>query len=219
MASGYRSGGVDFDDLFDLYVEGQKSADTGRRVAGVDLSQRYAHISYGSKRADVGYRVAGVDVSNLWAAKGTARYSLPFDGRSFSSINRALTNSTGDASASILLTMSSDGTFTINRSVAGGGNGSNIVALSGGWLPAGDNVGQYEVLFEIAAGAGVTPNNAAPGWSSLSASRSASVTVTVPAASATDIDGTSTITCRLRKIGGNTSVSTFTANTQATGWY
>ncbi|WP_050991879.1 hypothetical protein [Bradyrhizobium yuanmingense] len=74
MASGYRSGGVDFDDLFDLYVEGPYSQDTGRRVGGVDLSRRYAHIQYGSKRADVGHRVGGLDLSNLWAAKGTASY-------------------------------------------------------------------------------------------------------------------------------------------------
>lgn len=74
MTSGYRSGGVDFDDLFDPYVTGTKPAPTGRRVDGVDLSERYAPIMYGSKRADVGYRVDGVDVSNLWAAKGTASY-------------------------------------------------------------------------------------------------------------------------------------------------
>lgn len=74
MASGYRSAGVDFDDLFDPYVEGPTAQDCGRRVGGTDLSRRYAHIQYGSKRADVGYRLGGMDVSNLWAARGSAQY-------------------------------------------------------------------------------------------------------------------------------------------------
>ncbi|HEL3779043.1 MULTISPECIES: hypothetical protein [Stenotrophomonas] len=74
MASGYRSGGTDFDDLFDPYVEGPLAQDSGRRVGGTDLSRRYAHIQYGSKRADVGHRIGGMDVSNLWAARGTAQY-------------------------------------------------------------------------------------------------------------------------------------------------
>lgn len=68
MPSGYASGGVDFDDLFDPYAEGPFAADCGSMLAGTDLSRRYAHIQYGSKRADVGHRINGMDVSNLWAA-------------------------------------------------------------------------------------------------------------------------------------------------------
>lgn len=77
MPAGYRDiNNVDFDDLFDPYVQGQVPANTGYRdINNVDLAGRYAPLSFGAKRADVGYRLSnGVDVSNLWAAKGTASY-------------------------------------------------------------------------------------------------------------------------------------------------
>ncbi len=81
MAVGYRDiNNVDFDDLFDPYVQGLVPANTGYRdINNVDLAGRYAPLSYGAKRADVGYRLSnGVDVSNLWAAKGTAVYFPKF---------------------------------------------------------------------------------------------------------------------------------------------
>ncbi|HHA2841072.1 TPA: hypothetical protein ACOD94_000835 [Stenotrophomonas maltophilia] len=99
MPSGYRSSGVDFDDLFDPYVEGPLAQDSGRRIGGGDLSRRYAHIQYGSKRADVGHRINGMDVSNLWAARGTASYRPPFHGKDYSAGNGAKTNSFGDVTA------------------------------------------------------------------------------------------------------------------------
>lgn len=77
MPAGFRNAaGVDFDDVFDPYVEGTKPANCGLRTSdGFDLVNRYAPISYGSKAPDVGFRTSGgVDVSNLWAAKGTAVY-------------------------------------------------------------------------------------------------------------------------------------------------
>ena len=77
MAVGYRNAAnVDFDDLFDPYVQGAKPADCGFRDSGAsDLVNRYAPIAFGSKGPDVGFRTsAGVDVSNLWAAKGSASY-------------------------------------------------------------------------------------------------------------------------------------------------
>lgn len=112
MPSGYRSGGVDFDDLFDPYVEGQKSVATGRRVAGVDLNQRYAPISYGTKRADVGYRVGGIDVSNLWAAKGTAQYL-----RSVSSVR--MSPSGAPTSASLSAAVRTNGQIVFNALTGG----------------------------------------------------------------------------------------------------
>lgn len=74
MPAGYRnSAGIDFDDLFDPYEQGEKPAPTGYRTSdGADLCERYAPIAFGSKGPDVGYRnSAGVDLSNLWAAKGS----------------------------------------------------------------------------------------------------------------------------------------------------
>lgn len=75
MAAGYRSSSVDFDDMFDPYVQGSKPANTGIRVGGVDIANRYAPVAFGARRANTGYRnAAGVDVAALFAAKGTATY-------------------------------------------------------------------------------------------------------------------------------------------------
>ena len=86
MTTGFRnSSGVDFDSLFDPYVQGASPSATGYRLSsGVDLAGRYAPISFGTKGPDVGFRTsAGLDVSNLWAAYGTASYSLPINGHTY----------------------------------------------------------------------------------------------------------------------------------------
>lgn len=87
MATNYRnSAGTDFDDVFDPYVQGTVPPNTAYRTSdGVDLAGRYAPLSYGSKAPDVNYRTSdGTDVTNLWAAKGTAIYTLGFHGHSYS---------------------------------------------------------------------------------------------------------------------------------------
>ncbi|QJB21919.1 hypothetical protein XccvBFoX3_gp19 [Xanthomonas phage FoX3] len=77
MAAGYRSAGVDFDNLFDPYVQGAKPSNTGIRVGGVDIANRYAPVAFGTRRANIGYRnSAGVDIAGLFAAKGTATYPV-----------------------------------------------------------------------------------------------------------------------------------------------
>lgn len=82
MTSGYRnSSGVDFDDVFDPYVQGTKPGATGYRTSdGVDLNQRYAPLSFGTAAAATGMRLSnGADVNTLWAAKGTASYYTPIN--------------------------------------------------------------------------------------------------------------------------------------------
>jgi len=86
MASGFRnSSGTDFDDVFDPYVQGTAPAATGFRTSdGMDLAGRYAPLSFGSAAAVQGFRIAGgADVNTLWAAKGTAQYTLPFNGKTY----------------------------------------------------------------------------------------------------------------------------------------
>ncbi|MCU1000760.1 MULTISPECIES: hypothetical protein [Stenotrophomonas] len=218
MASGYRSSGIDFDDLFDPYVEGPMAQDSGRRVGGTDLSRRYAHIQYGSKRADVGYRVGGMDVSNLWAARGSATYRLPFHGQAFSASNGAKTNSSGSASASISIDMLSDGNYSIRRSVNGGGNSSNTVVASGRWLPAGANPSEYDVRFSAGNPGAASFGTSAPSFVSLATSRSASVSISVPAASTSYERAAVAVNVHLRRAGGNEQISTFTASVSASGW-
>lgn len=140
MPSGYRSGGVDFDNLFDPYVQGAKSIATGRRAAGVDLNQRYAHISFGTKRANVGYRVGGVDVSNLWAAKGTAIYGLSINGKSYT----ANPTTAGSVSSATLQFITNNTAFSVvdpNRTP------STVVS---GTIPAGAT--QCRVTTTLASG-------------------------------------------------------------------
>lgn len=218
MASGYRSGGTDFDDLFDAYAEGPVAQDSGRRVGGSDLSRRYAHIQYGSKRPDVGYRVGGMDVSNLWAAKGTASYRLPFHGQGFSASNGAKTNSSGSASASISIDMLSDGTYSIRRSITGGGNNSNSVVASGRWLASGANAGEYEVQFSASNPGAASFSTSAPSFVSLATSRSAGVSISVPARSASFESASTAVNVHLRRAGGPEQVSSFNASVSASGW-
>lgn len=136
MPSGYRSQGVDFDDLFDPDVVGDGPAAAGYTVAGAPL--KYAALKYGTKRANVGYAVNGSDASNLWAAKGTASYNLPIEGKSYQSNQSGL-----NGTAQLIFSMKSDGTYTIVRSVRG-----VLTTLdTGTWLPAGDNASQYTCKF------------------------------------------------------------------------
>ncbi|HGM6067442.1 TPA: hypothetical protein ACKP39_004329 [Stenotrophomonas maltophilia] len=218
MASGYRSGGTDFDDLFDPYVEGPLAQDSGRRVGGTDLSRRYAHIQYGSKRADVGHRIGGMDVSNLWAARGSASYRLPFHGQGYSAGNSAKTNSSGSASASISIDMLSDGNYSIRRSITGGGNNSNSVLASGRWLPGGASASDYDVQFSSGSPGAANFGTSAPSFVSLASPQSARVSINVPAKSTSYESASVAVNVHLRRAGGNAQVSTFTASVSASGW-
>ena len=218
MASGYRSAGVDFDDLFDPYVEGPTAQDCGLRVGGTDLSRRYAHIQYGSKRGDVGYRVGGMDVTNLWAARGSASYRLPFHGQGYSAGNSAKTDSSGSASASVSIDMLSDGNYSIRRSVTGGGNNSNTVVASGRWLPAGASASEYDVQFSVSNQGAAYFSNSAPSFASLASTQSAGVSISVPARSTSFESASTSINVHLRRAGGNAQVSSFSASVSASGW-
>ncbi|WP_157836428.1 hypothetical protein [Xanthomonas sp. SHU 308] len=196
MTAGYRSGGVDFDDLFDPYVQGDFARDCGMRSGGIDLSRRYAPIAFGGKRADVGYRSGGVDVSNLWAAKGTARYSLGFDGRSYQRGITALSGQTGTITASISLSLGSDGRWVVD----GTGTGSTE---SGSWLPPGSNAGDFEVQFGFVLSEGVVPSdvsNGADAFASLGTSRGIRFTNSTNAATGPRRESKLSVTCRLRRI-------------------
>lgn len=149
MTTGFRNtSGVDFDSLFDPYVQGTAPSATGLRLSsGVDLAGRFAPITFGSKGPDVGFRTsAGGDVSNLWAASGTAKYNLPIDGTSYTS-----TQSGVNGSAQLVFNMNSDGTYSIVRGV----RGVTTTMASGTWLPTGDSVANYSCYFS-ASQSGVT---------------------------------------------------------------
>ncbi|QWP76081.1 hypothetical protein J5226_21185 [Lysobacter sp. K5869] len=136
MASGHRSGGVDFDDLFEPDVIGDgPTAGFLRRADGTPL--RYAHAQYGTIRADVGRRTGGVDVARLWAAKGTASYVS--DGGWGGRLNASDVGK-NSAKATAAFSFRPDGT-TFWSSETGGGSGTNIWTRS--------KPGDYDILFTL----------------------------------------------------------------------
>lgn len=85
MTSGIASKGVDLDSIFDPYQAGTtKARAAGLNVAGSDTSNRYANIIYGSAAAATWIESENADLSTLYAAKGTANYSLPINGQTYS---------------------------------------------------------------------------------------------------------------------------------------
>lgn len=195
MPVGYRnSTGVDFDSLFDPYIQGAKPANCGfRDSSGTDLVERYAPISFGTKGPDVGFRTpAGLDVSNLWASIGTAVYTLPFNGKNYDASAQALSGQSGTIGSSVSLSINSNGTWSI-----GGGPNFSGSPVSGTWLPAGASVAEYEVQFVVSGTGG---SNDAPNYVSCSATRACSVSAQVEASSTNFVANGASITCRLRRI-------------------
>lgn len=92
MTSGIQSKGVDLDSIFDPYVTGTSPGLTGVQTAGVDIHTRYAPLVYGTQAAATGIacKVGGagsfVDLNTLFAAKGTAKYSLPINGKTYTAL-------------------------------------------------------------------------------------------------------------------------------------
>lgn len=89
MGTPYKNAaGLTPEDVYDPDVvgDGPDAAINGigyRNAAGVLL--RFAALKYGTAAANHGYRLSdGRDFSALWAAKGTAVYTLPINGKTFS---------------------------------------------------------------------------------------------------------------------------------------
>ncbi|NIJ70594.1 hypothetical protein FHY09_003068 [Xanthomonas sp. 60] len=221
MATGQNIGGVRFEDYFDPDVMGDGPTAPGFRGDDGQLL-RFAHIRYGSKGPDVGRRGAdGRDLSNNWAARGTARYALDFNGGSYSSEAQAPTSATGPVTASLSVSLLSNGTWQILRSASNSsvGNGTDVLA-SGSWLPAGHTVADYQVQFSGAVQGAGSLTNSAPSFADLGTSRSANLTVSVPAASSQSLTGAVDLLCELRRL--STGAVTRTAcrlTCKATGWH
>lgn len=218
MAKGYRSGGVDFDDLFDPDVVGDGPSVPNARSGGVPL--RYAALAYGTKRADVGYRQGGVDVSNLWAQRGSAVYSLPFNGLNYRGAVAAPTGSTGIITASRSISIYADGTWGI----PGSGNLINGGPTSGTWVPAGQSPSDWDVQFvgnpdwTIGEEFG-SSSNGAPNYVPASTPRTYTISGTVNSATAQNCSGLVRVVVNLRnRVTGQSIISTILLQISATGW-
>lgn len=224
MAKGFRNAsGVDFDGLFDPYVQGTPPTSTGLRDSGgVDLAGQFAPIAFGSKGADVGFRTsAGVDVSNLWAALGTAAYSIVgLHGKTLTASDVAITNQP-TVSASAGVSVLNNGTWSVFASTSQG-PGVTPAPTSGTWLPAGATVADFEVQFNITSSgaAGRQTSNGAPAYASASTSRGASLALpTISGNNATERSASGTVTILLRRIStGAISTSNVGINLSTVGW-
>jgi len=213
MPSGYaNAAGMDFDDVFDPFVQGDKAAATGYFTNdGNDLNQRYAPLVYGVKAADVGYSDnAGSDVSNRFAAKGTAQYSLAFNGKSYQSSRQALTNENTNITASVSVSILADGTWSIAAMTG--------LPTSGTWLPAGRSVSEYSVQIATSGNSRATVSNSAPGYVAASGSAGATISATVRGQSLDVIDETISVTVYLRHTSGLVTTSHFAARVFVQGY-
>lgn len=216
MASGHRNGQVDFDDLFDPDIIGDGPVANGYAAKHVGL--RYAHVRYGTRRADVGYRIGGQDVASLWAAKGTATYTLPFHGKGFTSGNQAKSNSGGTCSANVRLNLMPDGTYTITKASTGGGNDSSSTVDSGRWLPTGQSAAEYEIYITADSIGRASFSTSATGFVSMASAQSATISISVQSASSDYAQAAVDIHCHVRR-SGLVQVSSINAHVSATGWY
>jgi hypothetical protein len=201
MPTGYLdAAGVDFDDRFDPDVIGDgPQAPFLLKLDGTPM--RYAALAYGVKGPDVGYQnAAGVDVSNMWAAKGTAVYSLPFNGQGYSASAQALSGQSGTIGSSVTLAINNNGTWTI-----GGGPNFSGSPVSGVWLPAGASVADFEVQFVVSGTGG---SNGAPGYASCSTTRVCGVSAQVEGSSTDFVANGVGVTCRIRRISTGSATTT-----------
>jgi len=209
MATNLRnSAGVEFDDLFDLYVEGPKPANTGFRTSdGVDLRERYAPIAFGSKGPNVNYRdSAGIDLSNKWAAKGTAVYKLGFDSKRYNI--PGVTGSPGNSRAAIRLVVNADGTWQVQRNTNFAASTWSTVD-SGTWLPsgvaAGSYSGQFVHFFASGIGNSQVVTNGASSYSVLSTTRIIEIAQLSTSAVPSSADGN--ISLNMRRSSGTVTTS------------
>lgn len=181
MATNFRiSSGSDFDDCFDLYVQGTHPSNLNMRTSdGTDLALRYAPIAYGSKRADVNYRnSAGTDISNFFAQKGSASYGgTPVN---FTSAADALRANRGKpVSATAGISINSDGSITAlydSNSIVG--DSKWLSTVTGG---AGASYECYITQTYMDGGTGGVGGAALNTWLSLSSNQIRSITSTTKA--------------------------------------
>lgn len=148
--SNYKSNGVDFDNLFDLYLQGPFSALSNLKQGGADLNQRYANVSFGKQGPNTNYKTAAghADVATLWAQKGTATYLIPTP-----SYNGQLIETTGTGSLSAFIVINPDGTWSSSDSAFRG-------YWYGGSSPTPGIGSNYQLLATVGAHAGTVTNPA-----------------------------------------------------------
>ena len=132
MGVEYFNGVTNFDDLFDPDVVGDGPVATGYFNGAFQM--HYAAAKYGSPGQAVDIFVgAGPDMGPQWARKGTASYSLPINGETFTSSSGTSPGPTGSNLASINFQVDAFAkTYTISTA-----NKSVVTPINTGPIPAG----------------------------------------------------------------------------------
>ena len=200
MPSGFKSAGIDFDDLFDPDIKGDGPYASGLTSAGAGV--KYAALVYGAKRPDVGIQSAGADVSNLWAAKGTASYEstvYPV----FSSVSVASDGASGAQTASFTIRLKPNGECDLDTA----STASGTTHIDSKWFnPLRETVGaEYQVMFEK-SGSGGSVSNGAPAYIDIGISRAIRVSLTVSQQRIVNVSGS--VTIRVKRISDGAVVIT-----------
>lgn len=212
MPSGFTTGGVDLDDVFDPYLSGTKPAVTGYTVGGQDLADRYQPIGAATPAADTGYTTAGVDLSQLFAplgAGGGVDATPDWDGVTRTNFSYGLSEN----SARLRLNFAPNGSVGIFASDFTGGTWSmESSGFDGSWfLPeqagAGDD---YEIRFtDTAEQPGGDIVNGAIDWASLATGRDYTLTVTKSTATG-PIDARYHVLAEIREVATGTVIASGT---------
>lgn len=197
MASGFRVGATDLDNIFAPYQTGTKPAATGFEVGSQDLRDRYAPLATGQPAPVTGLVVDGVgDLNTLFASNGSASYALPCDDMTASVSELLTAGQSGTAYAQFVA--QADGSYRLDGVRAPNGS-SPVVTDTGTWHTQGGAASGYDVRYTLSniqtpQGSQLTgTKNDASNWTALSADRVAWVRV-----DATQQAGTVKITADLK---------------------
>lgn len=153
MSSGISAHLASLEAIFDPFQPGTTPApNTNITGAGAELSTLFANILYGTAAPATGITtmVSGVqvDLNTLYAAKGTASYSLPIQGETFNQATVIAHASSGSAALTF-------GVFSGNWSVSGSGAGTLHPAAgtqASGPVPSGATTVKYAAVLQSATG-------------------------------------------------------------------
>lgn len=220
MSNAINSKNVPLANIFDPYVAGTtKARATGIGDASNDTSNLYANIIYGSAAAATGIQSENADLNTLYAAKGTAKYTLPINGQTYGASEN--TGASGGASATLTVTLHADGTYDVvafqSKHVP-----SSVTRASGTWNTFGLPSSSFQVLYTLTTtstegNAGIS--NGASSYTTLNADVAANVHATAanPSSGANDITCTLRIQIRNASSGQVVSDSTCTISAGADG--
>jgi len=220
VSNAIASKSVSLASIFDPYVAGTtKARASGIDDAGNDTSNLYANIIYGSAAAATGIGSQSADLNTLYAAKGTAKYSLPINGQTYGASEN--TGASGGASATLTVTLHADGTYDViafqSKHVP-----TNTTRASGTWNTFGSPSSGFQVLYTLTTvseegNAGST--NGASTYTTLNTDVAANVhaTATSPSSGSNDITCTLRIQIRNASSGQVVSDSSLTITAGADG--